>query len=202
VNYRQNTEQSFSEVFVNKIQILGTAILSVTGVLYCPSIALAEEITCQGTLGRITVDSIRVPQGATCNLNRTTVQGTIKVESRATLNATRVRVIGNIQAENARSVIVRSNSTIGGSIQIIQSRRATVANSQINQDLQFESNTAQLLASNNRIGGNLQAFQNSGGLTIQNNRIDGNLQCKENNPAPTGGGNVVQGSKEDQCAAL
>jgi hypothetical protein len=37
---------------------------------------------------------------------------------------------------------------------------------------------------------------------ISQNRIDGNLQCKENNPAPTGGGNVVQGNKEDQCKRL
>ncbi|MBW4556972.1 MAG: hypothetical protein KME59_13680 [Trichormus sp. ATA11-4-KO1] len=46
------------------------------------------------------------------------------------------------------------------------------------------------------------AFQNTGGLTIKNNRIDGNLQCKENRPAPTGGGNIVQGNKEDQCSRL
>jgi hypothetical protein len=37
---------------------------------------------------------------------------------------------------------------------------------------------------------------------VQSNFIDGNLQCKENVPAPTGGANVVQGNKEDQCARL
>ena len=31
---------------------------------------------------------------------------------------------------------------------------------------------------------------------------NGNLQCKENVPSPTGGGNVVQGNKEDQCRRL
>jgi hypothetical protein len=39
-------------------------------------------------------------------------------------------------------------------------------------------------------------------VVIASNRVDGNLQCKENSPAPTGGGNVVQGVKEDQCAQL
>jgi hypothetical protein len=34
------------------------------------------------------------------------------------------------------------------------------------------------------------------------NSVAGNLQCKENVPAPRGGNNVVQGNKEDQCAAL
>jgi hypothetical protein len=48
----------------------------------------------------------------------------------------------------------------------------------------------------------VQAFQNTGGVTVARNRIDGNLQCKENSPRPTGGNNVVQGNKEDQCRAL
>jgi len=37
---------------------------------------------------------------------------------------------------------------------------------------------------------------------VSSNVVDGNLQCKENQPMPEGGGNVVQGNKEDQCAAL
>jgi hypothetical protein len=45
-------------------------------------------------------------------------------------------------------------------------------------------------------------FQNPGGVSITSNRVNGNLQCKENVPAPTGGGNIVQGNKEDQCAGL
>jgi hypothetical protein len=48
----------------------------------------------------------------------------------------------------------------------------------------------------------VQAFSNSGGVVIRSNHIDGNLQCKENNPAPTGGGNTVEGNKEDQCRRL
>jgi hypothetical protein len=39
-------------------------------------------------------------------------------------------------------------------------------------------------------------------ITITDNTIGGNLQCKENDPDPTGGGNVVAGNKEDQCADL
>jgi hypothetical protein len=37
---------------------------------------------------------------------------------------------------------------------------------------------------------------------VRGNVIGGNLQCKENVPAPVGGGNIVDGSKEDQCARL
>ena len=45
-------------------------------------------------------------------------------------------------------------------------------------------------------------MKNTGGVAIGQNTVNGNLQCKENAPAPTGGRNVVQGSKEDQCASL
>jgi hypothetical protein len=43
---------------------------------------------------------------------------------------------------------------------------------------------------------------NRGAQSVTRNRVNGNLQCKENVPAPTGGGNIVQGNKEDQCARL
>lgn len=45
-----------------------------------PPPAFAEERTCRGALGAVTVDNLRVPQNATCKLNRTRVKGTVKVE--------------------------------------------------------------------------------------------------------------------------
>ncbi|BAC90200.1 hypothetical protein [Gloeobacter violaceus] len=164
--------------------------------------ARAEETTCTGSLGATTVDNLRVPQGATCTLNGTRVEGTIYVEANATLKASKVQVKGNVQAENAARVNVLPRSTVGGSIQIVQGGAARIDSVQIAGDLLFDSNSKSLIAYKNTIGGNLQAFQNNGGLTITANNIDGNLQCKENNPAPVGGENVVQGNKEDQCAQL
>ena len=144
-------------------------------------VASAEETTCRGTLGQVTVDNLRVPQGATCTLNGTRVQGTVKVERSATLTATGIRVVGNVQAEGAGRVVVRT-SRVGGSIQVVQGRTATVHANAVKGDIQF--------------------FGNRGAIAVTNNRVDGNLQCKENSPAPTGGRNAVQGNKEDQCARL
>jgi hypothetical protein len=166
-----------------------------------PSAANAEETTCRGTIGARTVDNLRVPQGATCALNETKVKGTVKVERRARLRATRVRVIGNVQAENAASVVLR-NSRVGGSVQIVQGGRARVLSSNVGDDILFDEQRRSLAANDNEIGGSLQAFQNTGGIEIFRNSIDGNLQCKENTPRPTGGGNIVQGNKEDQCRRL
>jgi hypothetical protein len=141
----------------------------------------AEERTCRGALGRVTVDNLRVPARATCSLTGTTVKGTIKVESGATLRANGVRVIGNVQAERHRSVTLTA-SRVGGSVQLEQGGTASVARTTIT--------------------GDLQSFTNRGGQSFVSNRMNGNLQCKSNVPAPTGRSNVVQGNKEDQCRKL
>ena len=184
------------------ITLVMASMLAMVAFLPGQNVAFAEERVCRGTLGAVTVDNLRVPQGRSCTLNRTYVKGTIKVEANATLRAYGVRVIGNVQAENAASVYVLSSSRVGGSIQIVQGGDARVNNSRVNGDILFDSQEGPLRAKGNYVGGNLQAFQNRGGIVISSNRIDGNLQCKENYPRPTGSGNIVQGSKEDQCARL
>ena len=164
--------------------------------------AHAEERTCRGSLGRITVDNLRVPDGATCTLNGTTVKGTIKVESRATLVADSVRVVGNVQAENAKKVVVRNGSRVGGSVQIVQGGIGRVVRTNVQGDILYDDQGGKVAAIRSTVGGNIQAFQNTGGVEIRGNRVDGNLQCKENHPAPLGGNNIVDGSKEDQCSRL
>jgi hypothetical protein len=156
--------------------------LAVAAGLGVPATAAAEERTCRGTLGAVPVDNLRVPQGATCTLSGTRVQGTVKVERDATLRASGIRVIGNVQAENHRHVTLRGGSTVGGSVQLKQGGSATI--------------------DANRVTGDIQLFTNRGTQSVTGNRVNGNLQCKENVPAPTGGGNIVQGNKEDQCARL
>jgi hypothetical protein len=103
-----------------KRRIMGTlsVLLALAVLLATSSTALAEEFTCRGSLGAVTVDNLRVPQNASCTLDGTKVKGTIKVENGATLTARRVQVIGNVQAEGARLVRMLAFSSIGGSIQI------------------------------------------------------------------------------------
>ena len=101
---------------------------------------LAEDIVCYGTVGRIEVDNVRVPRGATCTMNETIVDGNIEVEEGATLRANAVRVDGNIQAEDAARVDVLANSFVGGNIQIFQSGAADITAVTIDGDLQLEEN--------------------------------------------------------------
>ncbi len=163
--------------------------------------ALADDTRCRGSLGPVTVDNLIVPNGSTCTLNGTRVEGNIFVSTRGKLTANRVRVDGNIQAEAAAAVIVNSGSVVGGNIQIKQGGSARIDRVQIREDLQFENNQGALIATRNQVGGNLQAWKNTGGLRLVGNRVAENLQCKENTPAPSGGNNRA-GDKEDQCARL
>jgi hypothetical protein len=160
-----------------------------------------EDFVCTDVVGAITVDNLVVPDGQTCTLNGTRVQGNVFVLTDATLNAGGVDVEGNIQAEGADAVNVGPGSVVGGNIQIVQGGSAHIEQVVIDADLQLFQNSGPLSAIENTIGGNMQVFENTGGVTILNNNIEENLQCKENNPPPTGGGNVA-GDKEDQCAGL
>ena len=184
------------------MRMLVSTVVVTTALAVSITPAAAEERTCRGTLGTITVDNLRVPSGASCTLQGTTVKGTVKVESKGTLVASRIRVVGNVQAENAARVVVRDGSRVGGSVQIVQGGAARVVGSAVNGDILYDENRRALAAVRNVVGGNVQAFQNSGGVEIRGNRIDGNLQCKANSPAPVGGNNRVDGSNEDQCASL
>ena len=130
-----------SEIWRTKgVGAAGIAATAAALAMLLPATAAAEERTCRGSLGAITVDNLRVPQNATCNLDRTRVQGTVKVERNAVLNATGIRVIGNVQGENARNVAVRS-SRVGGSVQVVQGRAAAVRNTVVNADILYDENT-------------------------------------------------------------
>jgi hypothetical protein len=176
------------------------AALALTAVML-PQAAFGEERACRGSLGKVSLDNLRVPQGAKCTLNGTRLNGTITVQRGAVLVANGARINGAIQAENARNVVVRG-SRVGGSIQLKQGGGATVRGSHVKQDIQYDHNSKALRAVRNRVVGSIQVVGNSGGAAIVRNVVNGNLDCKENRPAPTGGGNRVGGSKTDQCAGL
>jgi hypothetical protein len=163
---------------------------------------LAEERSCSGTLGRITVDNLRVPSGRTCTLNGTTVKGNIVVQRSARLYTSAISVNGSIQAEGASYVSIGSRSFINGSVQIDAGGAFVVSGATIGGSLQVVSNSGSSRLSSNAVKGDIQVFSHGRGISITNNRVDGNLQCKGNSPAPTGSGNVVQGNKEDQCRRL
>jgi cytoskeletal protein CcmA (bactofilin family) len=145
------------------------------------NIPVIGEYRCTGTAHWITADNLVVPPGATCNLVGARIKGTLKVEEGATLIASGLYVKGSIQAKKAVSVNI-SNSLVDGNVEVEEGGAAILQGTQIAGGAKFIKNTHRLY--------------------IANNTIQGNLQCKENSLMPTGGGNLVLGSKEDQCSGL
>lgn len=167
---------------MKRTMIAAGALAGVVLALTSTPAAHAEERTCRGTIGKVTVDNLRVPQGATCSLRGTGVKGTVKIGKGATVRIYGARIVGNVQSEGHRSVRLE-RSSVGGSVQLKQGRSVLVHRNKVKGDVQLFSNRA-------------------GGKSVSRNRIDGNLQCKSNRPAPTGGMNIVGGNKEDQCRRL
>jgi subtilisin family serine protease len=144
-------------------------------------IPIMSEYRCTGTAGFVVADNVLVPRRATCNLAGGRINGTVKVEEGATLYASGIYVKGSVEAKKAASANL-SDSVVDGSVVVEEGGSARLDASQIQGDAKF--------------------IKNTGSLSITDNTIGGNLQCKENRLIPTGGGNLVQGNKEDQCSGL
>jgi hypothetical protein len=161
-----------------------------------------EPEDCRGALGAITVEKVIVPDGATCTLEGTRVRSNVEVGSGSTLVARTAAIGGNVQAEGHREVRIGRLSSVEGSIQLKQGTKVSVNDTRVIGDIQYDANGGPLEARRNRVDGSIQIVGNQGTNVIDSNRVGGNLQCKENVPAPTGGANIVEGVKEDQCRRL
>lgn len=145
-------------------------------------VAHAGDYPCRGTItNRSFGGDVVVPSGATCTLNGGLVDDNVKVYRGAKLYMNGTTVKGSLQAEN-HAHVSSASARINGNIQLKQGGSATLTANRVNADI--------------------QSFTNTGTQVFRTNVVGGNLQCKENRPAPTGGGNIVHGNKEDQCRSL
>lgn len=121
-------------------------------------------------------------------------------------------IIGNVQSDEARRVRLRPDATTGretvvnGSIQLrntVAGDTSTIQDVWVGGSIQIEDNAGPFNLFGNEVNQDVQVFQNTAVVRIRDNTIDGNLQCRENTPRPlNGGGNVVDGNAEDQCAGF
>jgi hypothetical protein len=185
--------------------LIGAGLIAATAVP-----AMAEEITCPRNIINRTVDNVLVT--GTCTIRNSTVQGNIVVTTGGNLLVQGSTIIGSVQSEGATRIRLITDPNTGrttavnGNVQItntVAGLRSLVVDTAIGGSLQYVDNDAPLNIFGNDVNADVQVFQNSALVRIRDNTIDGNLQCKENVPAPVnGGGNVVQGNAEDQCAGF
>lgn len=175
--------------------------ISIALSLLACGMAVADASICDGRLRSVTVEGLRVPEGARCRLDGTRIEGTIEVEPGGSLEAREIAVTGDIQAEGAPWFEL-AGSTVEGSVRVLKGSKVIVTGTRIQGDLLLESSHVRVVASENVLHGNLQAIRNRVRVVIEDNQVDGNLQCRENSYRPIGGGNIVKGSKEEQCSRL
>jgi hypothetical protein len=170
----------------------------------------AEEIDCPPNLINKTVDNVLV-NGA-CTIRNSTVEGNIVVGTGGNLLVQGTTIRGSVQSEGALRVRLQSDPNTGrdteviGDVQIKNTTgglTSTIIDAQIGGTILLDSNATATNVFGNTVNGDVQVFQNTAVVRIRDNSIGANLQCKSNAPRPVnGGGNVVQGNAEDQCAGF
>ena len=158
---------------------------------------------CDGyRFGSRDIENLSVPDGARCVLDRgVVVDGNVELGDRSELYAQGVRVGGNVQGQRAAAVVLET-STVAGNVQLDIGGAITLRDNAIGGSIQLVANGAAVHVLGNVVDSDIQLFDNVAGVWVSDNTVDGNLQCKQNQPVPMGGGNRVQGNKEDQCAPL
>jgi hypothetical protein len=148
-----------------------------------------ENFDCRGTV-RGTFANVFVPAGATCSLQRSTVNGNVLAREGSRLYVSDTRVAGNIDGVEARVVQVKGGS-LGGSIQIADGSSAgelgasvyggtvlTQGNIQI-----IKMNTGSIRIADVRLEkGNIKVEENStgSGLEVVRNSVAQNIQVNKN----------------------
>jgi len=158
---------------------------------------------CEGyRFGDRDIENLQVPDARICVLEPgVRIDGNLELGTGSELYAQGISVGGNVQGQRAAAVLLE-NSTVGGNIQLDIGGEITARGNTVGGSIQLKQNSQPVFVLANVVDSDIQLFTNVGGVEVGDNRVGGNLQCKENDAAPTGGGNVVQGNKEDQCAGL
>ncbi len=172
--------------------------------------SFAEEIDCPPNIIRKTVDNVFVD--GTCRIRLSTVEGNIVVTTNGDLLVQGSRIKGSVQSEGAKRIRLLPDPDTGretvveGNVQIdntVAGLTSVISDAKVDGSIQYKQNAAPLNLFGNEVGSDVQVFENTALVRIRDNTIKGNLQCKQNTPRPrNGGGNVVHGNAEDQCAGF
>lgn len=192
---------------LTKSLIASTVLASALTVFGTASV-VAGEISCPPNVVQRTVDNVIVT--GNCTIRLSTVEGNIVIKNGGNLLVMGSTIKGSVQAEGASRIRILTDATTGresrinGDVQIHNLKTgiaASVVDAFVGGTIIADSNRAPINLLGNTINGDIQVFQNEAVVRLRDNTIGGNLQCKANTPRPVnGGGNVVGGNAEDQCA--
>jgi hypothetical protein len=171
--------------------------------------AHADTIPCPGNIINRTV--LNVVVAGNCVIRNSTVDGNIEVKTGGNLTVIGSTIKGSVQSEGANRVrllpyvALARETVVIGDVQIKDMAPSTLVSviqeAEIGGTILLDTNAAPINVLANQVKGDVQLFQNTRRIVLRDNIIDGNLQCTSNRPRPVnGGGNVVEGNAENQCA--
>ncbi len=156
--------------------------------------AQADDRVCDEVLAAVSVTAdLKVPDGATCTLEGTRVQGNVQVETGGALLARGALLRQDLQSDGARFLELLPGTRVGGNVQVAETQGLPpgqpanrICGATIRGDLQLADSRAAFAigcAEGNQIFGNLQIDDSdisTGSLIVTGNRVRGDLQLSDN----------------------
>ena len=165
---------------------LAALIVTAAGLAALPA-AATSETDCDGTIGRRMVERVVIPNGATCQLNGTTVRQNVVVGPGASLVTHNARLLGSVQATHGPRSVRLLDTNVRGNIHVRDARGTIlIGNSGCGLD-PSAGNNIHLVHNSGPIGlckmtirGNVHAINNTGTVFMRDNKVGNNLHAKGN----------------------
>jgi hypothetical protein len=145
------------------------------------------------------LDDLEIPKDMTCVLTNVRVHGHLELREGARLVATGL-IVGEHLKSNGGLDLVLADSWVGGDLVLERGGSVTIGGTRVAKKLEIKSNLGTIALSDSEIEETIKLEDNRGGPFTLLRNTSQRLECKDNEPAPTGAGNVAQGT--GQCRGL
>jgi hypothetical protein len=113
-------------------------------------------LTCEADQTGVTVDEVIVPEGASCTLTDSTVNGDVSVAKAGFFQATNTDIAGKVTARDAQTLFIDTASTVGESVKSHGTAQVFVFNATVARDLEIERTTEVAQVCGTNVGDDLE----------------------------------------------
>ena len=113
-------------------------------------------LTCEADQTGVTVDEVIVPEGASCTLTDSTVNGDVSVGKAGFFQATNTDIGGKVTARDAQTLFIDTASTVGESVKSHGTAQVFVFNATVARDLEIERTTEVAQVCGTNVGDDLE----------------------------------------------
>lgn len=115
--------------------VLGTGVLALAA-MSAP--ASAATFNCNEVITGGTFDNVVVPRDGSCTLNDSTVTGDVKVKRNAFFQATNTDIAGKVSADDALTLFIDTDSTVGRSVRADDTAQVFIFNATVGRGIDVD----------------------------------------------------------------